>query len=271
MTKLVKLPLNVAASAEVLNQASSSGFKVGVRAQDDSVEMMVHGVIGDDWVGLDSGSVAGFLKEHRGKSVNVDINSPGGLAYDGVSIYNTLVQHDAPVNVNITGIAASAATIIAMAGDNIRIAENGSFMIHRAMAIGIGNQKVMLDLADFLDKLDNQIAVTYAARTGRKAETMLKLMDGAVDGTTFSGAEAVAQGFANEVIPLKKKPKDQATNTADIAVTDCQVQNVESITYTDSSGKEQNLADQFTAEARQRTVDAAMARARLVQLDGEAA
>lgn len=216
MSKLTKLPLNVAdIRAEVLNQASSSDFKVGVKAEADSVEMMIHGHIGDDWRGLDSGSVAAFLKEHKGKPINVDINSPGGLAYDGVSIYNALAQHGSPVNIDITGIAASAASIIAMAGDKIRIAENGSFMIHRALAIGIGNTKLMLDLADFLEKLDGQIAATYAARTNRKSETMLKMMDGAVDGTTFSGPEAVENGFCDEVIPLKKKPKDTgASNSA---------------------------------------------------------
>jgi len=254
MPKLVKLPLNVTASVEVLNQASSSGFKVAVKAQDDAVEMLIHGAIGDEWQGLDSGSVANFLKGHRGKPVNIDINSPGGLAYDGVSIYNALTQHDGPVNVSITGIAASAATIIAMAGDTIRIAANGSFMIHRAMAIGIGNQKVMLDLAEFLDKLDGQIAATYAARTGRKAETMLKLMDGAVDGTTMSGQEAVDNGFANEVIPLKKKPTNSdATNTATEVVT--------------ATASVSELTGQFAAEARQREVDAVQVRLSLLKLD----
>jgi ATP-dependent protease ClpP protease subunit len=175
---------------------------------------MIHGVIGDDWQALDSGSVMSFLKEHRGKAANVDINSPGGLAFDGVSIYNALVGHDGPVNVDVTGIAASAATIIAMAGDKIRIAANASFMIHRAMGIGVGNMKVMLDLAGFLEKIDGQIADTYAARTGRKRETMLKLMDGAIDGTTFNGQEAVDAGFCDEVIPLKKKSsaRDSTSN-----------------------------------------------------------
>lgn len=244
MTKLNKLPLNVVATADVLNQASSSDFKVAVKAQDDSVDIMIHGVIGDDWMALDSGSVAGFLKANRGKPLNVDINSPGGLAYDGVATYNAMIQHDAPVNVTITGIAASAASIIAMAGDTIKIAENASLMIHRAWGVGVGNQKTMLDLADFLDKLDNQIAATYAARTGRKSDTMLKLMDGAVDGTTFSGAEAVKQGFADEVIPLKTKKDVGSQNLA---------------------------ATQFAEEAHARLKTSVQARLRAIQVDGEAA
>lgn len=249
MPTSTKTPLNVTASTAVLNQSSSSDFKVGVRAQDDSVEMMIHGVIGDSWEALDSASVTAFLKANKGKPVNVDINSPGGLAYDGVSIYNALVQHDAAVNVDITGIAASAATIIAMAGDRIRIAENGSFMIHRAMAVAVGNQKVMLDVAEFLDKLDGQIAATYAARTGRKAETMLKLMDGTIDGTTFSGREAVDNGFATELIPLKKKGSE--SNSAGSPVTS-------------------ELTTQFAAEARQRQANAVAARVAMVKLDDAA-
>lgn len=252
--KLAHLPLNVVASQEVMNAASSSDFKVGVKAMDESVEILIHGAIGDSWQALDSGSIATFLKENRGKPVNIDINSPGGLAYDGVSIYNALAMHDGLVNVDVTGIAASAATIIAMAGDKIRIAENGSFMIHRAWGISVGNQKVMIEVAEFLDKLDTQIAATYAARTGRKPETMLKLMDGAVDGTTFTGAEAVKEGFASELIPLKKKPKESASqNAADIPVT--------------ATARVSELTGQFAAEAKQREHDAVKVRLGLLKLD----
>lgn len=237
--------IDIQAHADIRNQATSSDFKVGARAEGDSVELMVHGVIGDSWESLDSSSVSKFLKDNRGKTVNVDINSPGGLAYDGVAIYNGLAQHDGPVNINITGIAASAATIIAMAGDKIRIAENGSFMVHRAWGIGVGNQKLMLDLADFLDKLDNQIAATYAARTGRTSKTMLRFMDGEVDGTTFSGREAVDEGFADEVIPLKGKDKGGNASAA--------------------------TAEQFNAEAQDRHKQAVAARLRVLEIDGEAA
>lgn len=254
MTKLAKQPLNVAATAEVLNLASSTDFKIGVRAEADSIEILMHGVIGDSWMSMDSGSVSGFLKEHRGKSVNMDINSPGGLAYDGISIYNALVQHDGQVNIDITGLAASAATIIAMAGDRIRIAENGSFHPHRAWGVVAGNQKVMRDMAEFLDKVDNQIAETYAARTGRKVETMLKIMDGDVDGTTFSGQEAVDNGFADEVIPLKKKTKNAVSNSATGQIA------VESL----------KLAEVFATDAKQREADAVKVRMDRIKLDGAA-
>lgn len=234
----------IQASKEVQALASSESFKVGVKASAESVEMMIHGVIGDSWEGLDSGSVSNFLKDHRGKSVNIDINSPGGLAYDGVAIYNALVMHDANVNVDITGIAASAATIIAMAGDHIRIAENASFMIHRAWGVSIGNSAVMRDVGEMLDKIDAQIAATYAARTGRTVAKMSQLMVGTVDGTTFSGTEAVSERFADELIPLKKRDKPGSESTAASAL-------------------------QFAPESARKLSREIEARLRVLQLDGD--
>lgn len=234
--------IDIQASAEIKAMASSESFRVGARASDDAVEMMFHGVVGDSWEGLDSGSVAAFLADHRGKTVNADVNSPGGLAYDGIAIYNAFLLHDAPINIDITGMAASAATIFTMGGDRIRIAENASFMIHRAWSIAVGNSAAMQDVKDTLDQIDSQIAATYAARTGRTAAKMMELMIGKVDGTTFTGKEAVAERFADEVIPLKKREQNSTATTA-----------------------------QFTAEANARLKATVAARLRAIQIDGDAA
>lgn len=235
--------INIQASAKVLAMASSESFRVGVRASDETVEMMIHGVVGDSWEGLDSGSVAAFLAGHRGKTVNADINSPGGLAFDGIAIYNAFLLHDAPINIDITGIAASAATIIAMGGDRIRIAENASFMIHRAWSIAIGNSAAMQDVKESLDKVDTQLAATYAARTGRTPAKMMELMIGKLDGTTFTGSEAVTERFADEVLPLKKRDKSGAASASSL----------------------------LAPEAAARFKAMVMARARVVQIDGDAA
>jgi ATP-dependent protease ClpP protease subunit len=120
------------------------------------------------------------------------------------------------VTVTIEGMAGSAASIIAMAGDHIRIAENGQLFIHRAWAIAAGNTTVMLDAAEFLDRIDHAIAATYAARTGRKADTMMKLMEGKVDGTIFTGKEAVDEKFADEVIPLKTRKDKKEEEPSDL-------------------------------------------------------
>jgi len=199
-------------SPRLQEMATSETFRVGVRAQADELELLIHGVIGDPWDELDSLSMAKVLAENRGKTVNARINSGGGLAWDGIAIYNELVQHDAAVNITIEGMAGSAASVIAMAGDTIRIAENGQFFIHRAWGLAMGNQADIHDYAEFLAGIDRSIAATYTARTGLERQQVEEWMIGKVDGTTFSGPEAVEHGFADEVIPLKKKYKDDEEN-----------------------------------------------------------
>ena len=181
---------------------------------DDAVELLVYGVVGDDWQGMDARSVVEALSEAKGKAVNVRINSPGGLAYDGIAIYNVLAQHEGGVTVSIDGIAGSAASIIAMAGDTVKIAETGSIYCHRAEAFAFGNEEVMGQVREFLTALDGQIAATYAARTGKSADDMLAMMKGSGDGSTFVGQAAVDAGLADEVIPAKRPKPSEEDKTA---------------------------------------------------------
>src|SRR5690606_33657918 len=97
---------------------------------DGTVEVVFHGIVGDDLEGMDSPSIISALGKAKGRPINVRINSPGGLAFDGIAIYNALVQHDAPVTTTIESLAGSAASIVAMAGDTVRIAENARFFAH---------------------------------------------------------------------------------------------------------------------------------------------
>jgi ATP-dependent protease ClpP protease subunit len=125
------------------------------------------------------------------------INSPGGDVFDGLAMYNDLVAHSGHVRVEVTGIAASAASIIAMAGDEIAIAENAFLMIHNSWGVTIGNQADHDEAADLLGQVDQSLAATYAKRTGLDARVVSKMM---ADETWFNGKEAKAKGFATEVI-----------------------------------------------------------------------
>ena len=201
--------INLSPPEHLKNALGLHTLRIETKEPDEGpVEMLVHGVIGDEWDGLDSGNVASWLSDHRGRGVHVRINSPGGLAYDGVAIYNALSHHDGDVNVTVEGIAASAATIIAMAGDHVSMHENSTFMIHRAWGLAIGNRETMAEMTSVLDKLDGQITGTYAARTGQSKAEMLGMRTGDVDGTYLDAYEALAAGFIDDIIPSKSKKRD---------------------------------------------------------------
>jgi ATP-dependent protease ClpP protease subunit len=203
---------DVAAMPEsVRNALSAQTFKAVINKQDDAAELLIFSGIGKDpWTGegVNASDVAAFLSQNRTTPVNVRINSPGGLAFDGITIHNALIQHDAPVSTTVEGMAASAATIISLAsakGGKARMFENATYFIHRAMGVGVGNVDVMAEVSDWLNRIDEQIARTYAAKTGKRYDQMLKLMAGAgkADGTIFSAKEALTMGLIDEVIPLK--------------------------------------------------------------------
>ena len=95
-------------------------------------------------------------------TINLRINSPGGSVFDGVAIYNTLKRHPARLEVDVDGIAASIASVIAMAGDEIRMAANSMMMIHDPYGMSMGNSDEMRKTADLLDQIKGTIVVNYA-------------------------------------------------------------------------------------------------------------
>lgn len=197
--------IELSLSPRAQEAASQNGFTVGVRNAKDGepAEIVLYGEIGAPWEATDARSVGQFLRDNRSRPVNVRINSPGGLAYDGITIHNALVSHDGKVTTIIEGMAGSAASIIAMAGNPVQIWENANLFIHRASVIAIGNEAVMEEAADWLRKIDESIARTYKAKTGKAMDKIMDWMRGKVDGTIFSAKEAVDNKFCDEII----KPK----------------------------------------------------------------
>jgi ATP-dependent protease ClpP protease subunit len=157
----------------------------------------MYGLIGEDfWTGegVTAKRVAAALREIGDSQVTVNINSPGGDFFEGVAIYTVLREHKAKINVNVVGIAASAASVIAMAGDEIAISKVGFFMVHNTWAIAIGNRHDMRAAADLLEPFDASMAGLYAARAEadlRQAETWMD------EETWFNGDQAVAAGLAD--------------------------------------------------------------------------
>lgn len=146
--------------------------------------------------------------------VVVNINSPGGDFFEGLAIYSLLHEHKGHVTVKVLGVAASAASVVAMAGDEILIARSAFLMIHDVWAVAIGNRNDFRDMADTLEPFDAAMADIYAARSGLDAKKVGKMMDAE---TWIGGASAVEQGFADGLLQADEVKKDANAKTDRVA------------------------------------------------------
>jgi len=190
-----------AVSSAILPRALDR-WNSGIRAAaDEDRSISVFDVIGYDyWTGdgVTAKRVAAALRNMGPGPVTVNINSPGGDMFEGLAIYNLLREHDGEVTVKVLGLAASAASIIAMAGDTIQIARAGFLMIHNCWVLAVGNRHDLRSVAEKLEPFDAAMADIYVARTGKELADIQKQMDGE---TWIGGSSAVEQGFADELLP----------------------------------------------------------------------
>lgn len=189
-------PAYDATSVEVRSAEFSSP-----RAAVDAVDIYMLDEVMPTWMsrylpdGVSSGKVIEALAAvPDAKQINVIINSPGGDVFEANTIYNTLKSHPAPVNVEIRGLAASAAGIIAMAGDTITMGEGSYLMVHNAWTVAQGNASQLRDTAVFLDRIDADLTGILAGRSGNTVDQMKKWMS---EETWFTADEAIAAGFAD--------------------------------------------------------------------------
>ena len=184
-----------------------SPFKIiKAKGKQDAVDVFIFGDIGASWWDESAVEAAKFVKDLQtvdAETINVRINSYGGSVSDGIAIYNALRRHPATVNTHVEGVAISIASLIAMAGETMTMAENALLMIHGPAAMAAGNATTMREMADILDKYAQAMAPSYAQKTGKPGSEMLSLL---TDGTDhwYTAAEAQAAGFADEVsAPIK--------------------------------------------------------------------
>lgn len=137
----------------------------------------------------------------EGEDIVVRINSGGGDVFHGFAIYNMLKQHDSHVTVRVDGIAASAASTIAMAGDRIEMSEASMLMIHDPWTLAIGDADEMLKTADRLEKVKESILTSYA-RTGIDRDEISEMM---TTETWMTAEEAIEKGFADAIVETKAK------------------------------------------------------------------
>lgn len=173
----------------------------GIRAaSEEEHSISIYDAIGQDpWSGegVTTKRIAAALRSLNGADVTVNINSPGGDMFEGLAIYNLLRDYSGKVTVKVLGLAASAASIIAMAGDEIRIARAGFLNIHNCWVVALGNRQDLLEVASRLEPFDQAMAEIYASRTQSQLSAMQQLMDA---DTWLNGSAAVEQGFCDDLL-----------------------------------------------------------------------
>jgi len=175
-------------------------WKFNAKENSDEGELLLYGDISDStWWG-DEITPKNFKEELDSlgdiKTLNVYINSGGGDVFAGQAIYSMLKRHSATVNVYVDGLAASIASIIAMAGDSVKMPKNAMLMVHNPWSFGMGNANDFRKLADDLDKVRESMISVYEDKTGMEKESIVELMDAE---TWMTAEEAVEFGFADEI------------------------------------------------------------------------
>lgn len=159
-------------------------------------EILIYDVIGSYWRETSAQAIAEQIKDITADEITVRINSPGGSAFDGIAIMNALRAHDARVVVRVDGLAASAASVIAMAGEEIVMGPGSQMMIHEAWVFTEGDATFLRSEADRLDKISDSITSLYARRAGGDFDEWRALVAAE---TWFTAEEAVTAGLADRV------------------------------------------------------------------------
>lgn len=205
----MRLPSNLAAARSAwrtVENVTASGPCWRVENAQKSARLYVYDMIG----GLDS-DASGFVKalgEVKAPVVDLHINSPGGFVFDAVAMFEALRAHPARVVTHIDGLAASAASFLAMAGDEVEIAKGGRMMIHDAQGVGIGSPADMREYADLLDDVSNDLAGFYADRAGGKPAAWRTAMTAT---TWYSAQQAVDARLADRIAGTSATGPDNRT------------------------------------------------------------
>lgn len=215
------LPVQAFTKPEVLDRwgEDAAGVRPAALDSGDNVITMFD-LIGEDfWTGggVTAKKVEAQLRAIGDRPVAVQVNSPGGDMFEGIAIYNVLREHPQAITVKVMGMAASAASIIAMAGDTIEIGAAGFIMIHNAWVMAAGNRHDMREVADWLEPFDSAMADVYAQRTGQDRKAIVGWMDAE---TFMSGAQAIERGFADSLLPADQVRQDSKAKASDRQVND---------------------------------------------------
>lgn len=188
---------------------------------DEEVELRIEGeIISDDdawiyeWFGIPATAPNAFrtaLAEHKGKNITVWIDSWGGDVFGAAGIYNALKEHKGKVTVKVDGKAVSAASVIAMAGDEVLMSPASILMIHNPWTMAVGEAKDMRHKADVLDEVKETIVNVYQSKTGLSRNKISRMMD---EETWMSARKAMAEGFADGMLYVEAAADDEPVQNA---------------------------------------------------------
>ena len=176
----------------------------------DSATMYLYDEI--SFWGIDPAVFVKDLGEITASTIHLRVNSPGGSVFDGLAIYNALKQHESKIVAHVDGLAASIASVIIMAADEIRAGENSYIMIHEPWSMVQGTAVDMREEADLLDKVGGTISNVYQKRTGLDAKELTQMMTaGAFGETWLTAEEAKEKGFVDTIEELEEETKAKAS------------------------------------------------------------
>lgn len=185
-----------------------------VRAETGEQTLYIYDVIDSYW-GVSAKEVAQAIAGmDANATLHVRINSPGGDVFEAQAIATAIAQHAGKTIAHIDGLAASAATFISAAADEVEISEGGFYMIHNGWTIAIGDKRAMTDAAELLDKVDASIVNAYAKRTGVEVEQLVDWMN---EETWFTAEEAVQHKFADRLATKPEKANNAASKKFNLA------------------------------------------------------
>ncbi|MGN7114974.1 head maturation protease, ClpP-related [Lysinibacillus odysseyi] len=176
----------------------------------NATEITIYGIIGDSWWedSVSASDIDNALKSISGDIV-INLNSPGGDAFDGIAIYNRLKKHNGKVIINVDGWACSAASVLMMAGDEVNIGLGAMVMIHEASSLVWGTKTEMRKEADVLDELEEGIIDIYMTKANISREEIRNMVDAE---TWFGAQKAIEIGFATSSASSTVEDNEEITN-----------------------------------------------------------
>lgn len=188
------------------NARADAGNSIRMEIADDVVHIYVYDVIDSYW-GANAKDLIKALADASGKEVHLHINSPGGDVFEARAMSAALVAYSGNVIAHIDGVCASAATYLALSGNEVRMTDGGLFMVHNSWTFAMGSGNELRQTADLLDKIDGTIAADYARKTGASEEQVKTWIDAE---TWFTAQEALDAKFVDAIDANTKAGKSNS-------------------------------------------------------------